>query len=128
MGIRAARRNQPFHVLTFVKTPGANFYHLRRILCDWPDKGCEIILRNQASAMSQNSRLLIATLVVPEQGCDPLTAGMDISTIMYAGKERTLKQFHALLASSGLKIEKVWNNEGKFVSILETRLMASSVL
>ncbi|KAI1860427.1 hypothetical protein JX265_009826 [Neoarthrinium moseri] len=101
---------------------GAAFYYLRRILCDWPDKACKIILQNQAEAMDSHSRLLIAAFVVPEVGCDFLTAASDAVMMTYAGKERTEAQFRQLLESVGLYLTKVWQTPGELQAVLEARL------
>lgn len=78
--------------------------------------------------MIPSSRLLIAGFVVPEQDCNPLVAGMDISTLIYAGKERTLEQFRDLLHRSGLEIVKVWTDDAGLVSVIESKRVSGAKL
>ncbi|KAF7537312.1 hypothetical protein G7054_g3843 [Neopestalotiopsis clavispora] len=101
---------------------GAAFYYLRRILCDWPDAACKLILKNQAEAMDSHSRLLVAAFVVPEVGCDFLTAASDAVMMTYAGKERTEAQFKELLKSVGLSLTRVWQKPGELQAVVEARL------
>lgn len=45
---------------------GLTDYCIRRVLHDWPDAECVKILKNQADAMSDDSIILIAEMVVPK--------------------------------------------------------------
>lgn len=102
--------------------PGAAFYYMRNILCDWPDAKCVEILKNQASAMSAESRFLLAARVLPETQVDAMTAAMDICMLTYGGAERTEKHYEQLLNSAGLIVEKFWPAEDASCGVFEARL------
>ncbi|KAJ5885429.1 Winged helix-turn-helix transcription repressor DNA-binding [Penicillium taxi] len=93
----------------FQKQPinGAKFYYLRRIMHDWPDLEAAKILRNIASAMGTDSRILIDETVLPETGAHLQSTMADIAMMTFGGKERTESQWSALAEISGLKIEQI---------------------
>ncbi|KAJ5669145.1 S-adenosyl-L-methionine-dependent methyltransferase [Penicillium macrosclerotiorum] len=86
----------------------AKFYYLRRIMHDWPDRECSNILRNIASAMSAESRILIDEVVLPDTGAHWQATMADITMMIgLGGKERTAQQWQALADLSGLQIELI---------------------
>ncbi|KAF4548443.1 Hypothetical protein D9617_28g065490 [Elsinoe fawcettii] len=58
-------------------------------------------------AMTEHSKLLIGTLLIPETGCDPSTAAVDLNVMSYGGKERTEEDFKELFAAAGLELVRV---------------------
>ena len=100
---------------------GARFYYLRNILHDWPDPLARLILQRLSHAMEPSiSRLLINELVVPLQGGGLFPSHSDFNMMsICAGMERTQTQWEELLASAGLKIEKIWTGPGETESIIE---------
>ncbi|KAL8771748.1 MAG: hypothetical protein Q9209_002939 [Squamulea sp. 1 TL-2023] len=103
---------------------GAKAYYLRCILHDWPDRACREILSNTAAAMRKGySKLLIDELVLPDTNVPPKGAFVDLSMMaLETGAERISKQWHDLLASVGLRIEKIWLTEGGLESVIEAEL------
>ncbi|KAM3068498.1 hypothetical protein ACMFMG_009637 [Clarireedia jacksonii] len=102
---------------------GAQIYYIRRCLHDWPDDDCIKILSNIAEAMERGtSRLLIAEIVVPPGGADVEAAWMDLTMLMFAGKERSKAQWVELLEQSGLSLVKVHSAEGTNFSVVEAVL------
>jgi trans-aconitate methyltransferase len=55
----------------FQKQPlkGAEIYYMHKIMHDWPDKDCVLILEHLRDAMTPNSRILINDCILPNQGC-----------------------------------------------------------
>ena len=109
------------------KPPDAHIYFLRRILHNYQDGVCTSILQNIAAAMGPASRLLIAEIVVPprtEVGEDMVTYWMDMVMLAIGGKERSEKEFRALLAGVGLELVRVWKAEVGTQSVIEVRKMA----
>lgn len=56
----------------FEKQPvkGAEIYYMHKIMHDWPDKDCVIILEHLRDAMTTpGSRILINDCILPNQGC-----------------------------------------------------------
>ncbi|KIX03206.1 uncharacterized protein Z518_06758 [Rhinocladiella mackenziei CBS 650.93] len=87
---------------------GAKFYYLRRIFHDWGDADCLKILKNLAVAMNSNSRILIDEVILPDVNAHWQAAVGDISMgIMIGGKERTKRQWEALIAQSGLRLSHI---------------------
>ena len=101
--------------------PGARVYYLRNVLHDWPDDKCKLILVHLASAMKPGySKILLNELVLPDQGCGIIAAQVDITMMACcAATERSEKQWHELIDSAGLKIEKIWTDVPEAESIIE---------
>lgn len=79
------------------------------ILHDYPDKKCRDILKNTISAMSEDSVILIDEIVLPEVGAIWRATQMDMTMMTaLAGKERSEKEWFALLESVDLHVVKVW--------------------
>lgn len=75
--------------------------------------------------MGPKSRLLIADIVVPartEVGEDLSTYWMDMVMISIGGKERSAKEFLALLEPVGLTLTKIWPAEVGNHAVIEARL------
>jgi hypothetical protein len=102
----------------------AHIYYLRRIMHNWQDAECQKILQNIADAMAPDSRLLIAEMVVPKQpeGIDKTVYWMDLCMLIIGGKERSEKEFSALLSSAGLKLVKIWRSKAGSQTVIECRL------
>ncbi|KAG4033051.1 hypothetical protein MFRU_005g00690 [Monilinia fructicola] len=101
---------------------GALIYYIRRCLHDWPDEYCITILSNIANAMTSNSRLLIAEIVLPEEGEDIEAAWLDITMLLFSGKERSEHEWIKLLDVAGMRLERVYGAEGTKYSVLEAWL------
>ena len=100
---------------------GAKAYYFRAIFHDWPDTSCREILKNTAAAMRKGySKLLIDEAVLPNFGVSRNDAFLDLSMMaLETGSERSLKQWHDLLSSAGLRILKVWPSGVGSLSIIE---------
>ena len=90
---------------------------MRHILHDWGDEEAREILRACRAAMSaavspvglKAQRLLIVERIRSEKGSDPLSAFTDLEMMVFmkGGKERTEKEFRALLSKAAFKVERV---------------------
>jgi hypothetical protein len=79
------------------------------ILHDWADQQAIAILRNQVSAMSEDSVILIDEMVLPEKGAPWRASFYDMTMLAaLAGTERSEKQWYALLEEAGLNIVRIW--------------------
>lgn len=66
------------------------------------------------------SKIILNELVLPDQGCCIIASQVDITMMAYmAATERSEKQWHTLVASVGLKIEKIWTDVPEAESIFE---------
>lgn len=91
---------------------GAKAYYIRRVLHDYSDEDCIKILRHVREAMAPDSRLLIAEQILPTYITNPEleanVAVLDVACMVMGGKERTEKDFQAILGRSGLELVKIW--------------------
>ncbi|KAL8959370.1 MAG: hypothetical protein Q9193_003755, partial [Seirophora villosa] len=98
-------------------------YFFRRIFHDWSDHISLQILQNTTRAMAHRSRILVVDTVVPPMGAPRHIALQDINMMSFGGMERTLAQWERLLNSAGLRIEKVWTEDGNLQSVIEAVLL-----
>lgn len=102
---------------------GARIYYLRRILHDWADPACVQILQHLAAAMDPHtSRVVIADQVLPNKGVAPESAFVDTLMMTITGGERTEKQWVALLARAGLRLERFHKAPGTAFGVVEARV------
>jgi hypothetical protein len=91
---------------------GGDAYVLKWILHDWDDASCAVILRNVRAAFGPGGRLLIVDRVLPERTEASLamrtTLMADLLMLIHlTGRERTEREFRALLEASGFRLERV---------------------
>lgn len=120
LGIEA----MPYDFFTPQPLKEAKAYYFRAIFHDWPDKACQDILRNTVVGMKRGySKILIDELVLPDEGVSPIGAFMDLTMLaIETGSERTSQQWHDLLGSVGLRIEKIWPPTRGPYSLIEAEL------
>lgn len=115
----------PYDFYTEQPVKNAHIYFLRRIIHNYQDNVCLTILKNIAGAMGPKSRLLIGEVIVPARtqiGEDLGTYWMDMVMISIGGKERSEKEFVALLDGAGLVLHKVWPYAVGNQAMIEARL------
>ena len=102
----------------------AQIYYPRRIMHNWQDRWCRIILSNITATMAPDSRLLIGEMVVLETnaGVDKTVYWMDLCMLIIGGKERSEKKFSSLVDSAGLKLVKIWRSKVGSQTVIEYRL------
>ena len=85
---------------------GARAYYMRYIIHDHSDEIAKQILQNVATAMTPGySKLLLFDFVLPDVGAPLLGSLMDITMMtLLSGKERTKREWTALLDSIGLEV------------------------
>ena len=88
--------------------PEGDAYLLAQILHDWDDERCIAILVQCRRVMSDEGRLLVVELVLPE-GNDPFFGKwLDMHMlVMASGRERTLDQYRKLLQMGGFEVTRV---------------------
>ena len=102
---------------------GAAAYLLKLILHDWQDAECRTILRNLAPAMrGYKSKLLICDIVLTDTRPDTQKVLYDINMFFMAGKERSVKQWHALMEGTEFRIERIVGLDNPVRSIIEVVL------
>ncbi|PVH83370.1 o-methyltransferas-like protein [Cadophora sp. DSE1049] len=115
----------PYDFYTEQPIKNAHIYFLRRIIHNYQDNVCLTILKNIAAAMGPKSRLLIGEVIVPARtqiGEDLGTYWMDMVMISIGGRERSEKEFVALLDGAGLVLHKIWPYAVGNQAMIEARL------
>lgn len=85
--------------------PDGDVYILSRVLHDWDDQQCRLILKRCAEAMSPNAQLLILERLLPEDDSPSLAAAWDVHMLCnVGGRERTAEHFSRLLRESGFTL------------------------
>lgn len=98
---------------------------MRRLLHDFYNPVCVDILKNTASAMGPDSRLIVSDMLVPERvevGGAMDLYWLDFSLLTISGKERTMNEFKDIFAQAGLELVKVYESAVGRTIMLETRL------
>lgn len=90
----------------FEKVPtGGDAYAMKSILHDWEDGEAAAILRVCRSAMTPEARLLLIERIVGAPNEDPRTKFSDLNMLVApGGRERTIEEWGALLASAGFRL------------------------
>jgi hypothetical protein len=71
--------------------------------------------------MRAGGRAVLVEQIVPEDGAPSFATLMDMNMlVMLPGRERTLREYDALLTSAGLRVERVLQTRSPF-SIVEAR-------
>ncbi len=83
--------------------PEADLYSVGRILHDWSDEKCAILLGAIVRRLPPGGGLLIAEKLLNEDGVGPLAANMQSLNMLVVaeGRERRLSQFERLLRPAG---------------------------
>lgn len=102
---------------------GGDAYILSHIIHDWSEEQCLTILGHVRASMKPTAKLLIVEFVLPE-GNEP-HFGKFVDMVMLTlpgGEERTSKEYDALLAKAGFRLERVVPTSTP-VSIVEASLI-----
>lgn len=101
---------------------GADLYLLKNILHNWDDPSCITILDNITQVLPDHGRVLIIEMIVPAGNTPSPAKFIDIQmlTSMPGGKERTRKEFEALLQKAGLSLVRIHPTIAP-ISVIEAR-------
>ncbi len=92
----------------FRAVPPADIYVVSLILHDWDDESAAELLANMAAAGRPGARLVAFELVVPDGDQPHMSKIIDLTMLgMMTGKERTAKEFKALFASAGFRLDQI---------------------
>jgi len=88
---------------------GSDAYIMSHILHDWSDEECVQILKNVRQSITDDGRLLVVEMVVPNNNDFSFSKWMDIDMmIMYpAGRERTEAEFFEMFQLAGFRLTRV---------------------
>ncbi|QEL17119.1 acetylserotonin O-methyltransferase [Limnoglobus roseus] len=103
----------------FAAVPAGDAYVLKHIIHDWPDDKAATILRNCRATANAGAKLVLVEIVIPP-GNDPSPGKwLDLEMLAIAsGKERTEKEYAALLTAAGWRLARVVST-GAPVSVIE---------
>ena len=88
--------------------PGADAYIMKRVVHDWPDEHCGKILSLCRAGVTSDGKLLIIESVVPADASYDPSKVMDLVMMLFTGgRERTEKEFSALIAASGWRLNRI---------------------
>ncbi len=118
--------------LTRAVPPGADVYILKQVLHGYRDEGAVVILKNCRAVLPRDGRLLIMEFILPAlvSRADPRLEGRLLSDLnmlaVTGGKERSEREWKALLEAAGLRLHQVHSTSGdgspaEHVAILETQ-------
>ena len=92
---------------------GADVYLLKNIIHDWDDVQAIAILERCRAAMADASKLLIAEQVVQAGNGPDFTKFIDVvMLVMNGGRQRTINEYHRILAAAGLRLSNVISTGG----------------
>jgi ubiquinone/menaquinone biosynthesis C-methylase UbiE len=93
----------------FTSVPqGADAYLLSGVIHDWDDGRALTILRNCRRAMTENSKLLLVDMIVPDAASASFSKLLDLNMlVMNGGRERTKAEFCALLEAADYKLTRI---------------------
>ena len=87
---------------------GGGVYVLKSVLHNWDDDACVAILKACRRAMSRQARLIVAERVVPPGNVPSEAKLFDVNMmVVTGGRERTEREYAALLAAAGLRLTRV---------------------
>jgi hypothetical protein len=105
----------------FKSVPKGDTYLLKWIIHDWDDQSAETILKNCRAAMKPRGRVLLVESIVEPRNGSSLAKFMDLAMlVMTGGRERTKREYQALLGRAGLKITNV-TSTGTELSLIEAQ-------
>jgi hypothetical protein len=104
----------------FVDVPEADAYTMKMILHDWNDDECVRILRNVHRRAVPAGRVFIIEHVIPDNGTPDYAALFDMHMMCWGtGRERTVREYRALLEASGWTFAKTWFSLSGAIGVIE---------
>jgi hypothetical protein len=96
---------------------------------DYSDANCIKILKRLADAMTADSVVLIADMVLSAttHEADLPAVAMDVAMLVMGGKERSEDGFRKILEPAGLELVKVWRASFGAGALVEARLVGSAI-
>jgi SAM-dependent methyltransferase len=93
---------------------GADLYHIKNPLADWPDREATIILKRCAEAARPAGRVVVLGGVSPDEAGGP-PPGL-LMMVLVGGRERSLSEFRGLAHTAGLDVQAAERQpSGRFV-------------
>jgi hypothetical protein len=93
----------------FASVPaGGDAYIMKHIVHDWDDERALTILQNCHRAMTENGKLLVVEMVIPEGNAPSLGKFLDLEMLLFLhSHERTEAEYRALFERAGFRLERI---------------------
>jgi hypothetical protein len=93
----------------FASVPaGGDAYIMKHIIHDWEDERALTILQNCHRAMTENGKLLVVEMVIPEGNTPSLGKFLDLEMLLFLHSyERTEAEYRALFERAGFKLTRI---------------------
>lgn len=93
----------------FASVPaGGDAYMMKHIIHDWEDERALTILRNCHRVMTENGKLLVVEMVIPEGNSPSLGKLLDLEMLLFLHSyERTEAEYHALFERAGFRLTRI---------------------
>jgi hypothetical protein len=93
----------------FASVPaGGDAYLMKHIIHDWEDERALTILRNCYQAMTENSKVLVVEMVIPEGNSPSVGKFLDLEMLLFLHSyERTEAEYRALFERAGFKLTRI---------------------
>jgi hypothetical protein len=102
--------------------PACDAYLMMTVLHDWSDEECIAILKNIKAGAPPTAKIVILEGVVKPDARDDFLIDLDIEMlVMTTGRERTRKEWGAVVSGAGMRLARV-TPAGRWSSILEAEL------
>jgi hypothetical protein len=104
----------------FEDVPRADAHIMSHIIHDWDDERSLRILSACRRAVNDGGKVLLVEMVVPESDEPSMSKWMDLNMLVMApgGRERTEREYSALLAKAGYKLNRIVSSQAP-VSVIE---------
>lgn len=100
----------------------ADVYLVSRVLHDWSDEECVLILKNIAASAHSDIRIVIGEFVIGEPNVPDFGVIADLIMMsLLSGEERRMSEFEAILNAAGFEMIRVIPTQSK-MSLVEGRL------
>ncbi len=87
---------------------GGNAYIMKHIIHDWDDEHSLKILHNCHESMSENGKILVVEMVIPEGNTPSLGKFLDLEMLLFLRSfERTEAEYRALFYQAGFELTKI---------------------
>jgi hypothetical protein len=92
----------------FESVPSADALLLKKVLHDWSDDQCVLILTVCRNSLTEGGVVLVVESLLDRPGHELEAAMSDLNMlVMPGGRERTAEEFAALFAAAGLRVNRV---------------------
>jgi hypothetical protein len=87
---------------------GGDAYIMKHIVHDWDDERALTILKNCHRAATENAKLLVVEMVIPEGNAPSLGKFLDLEMLLFLHSyERTEAEYRALFERAGFKLTRI---------------------